>query len=258
MAAMTQFRKYNEHAAPALLSFDDHLERLGAVLVGIGGDDDHHGGYHLSVSRLLGTSHQSDYSLQGNVNKPPADLRAACAIDIGRGTWGYHGEWLEDVRRRCAADELPDVAELIGDPDLITGAAIDGVRAMYAAASTGWEWEIYTGQGHTSWCHVGVGRAHALDETLGDRLFAGWGPDGPEGEDEDMDGSTKFQVDRNGDGVKEEVTLDSLIGWSVGKTLEHDRAFQLLNKRFTGIENALLRLEQLLGGTGDPRTVRGG
>jgi hypothetical protein len=231
---MSEYRRYNEHPAAALVSVLEHLERVGASLSGIGGNDAHRFGYHLSAVRLNANGLGGDSSLRGAGNNPPADLHAACAIDIGRSAWRHHGEWLEDVRRRCAAGQLPQVAELIGDPDLLPGPAIDGVKAMYAAPSTGWRWVPYTGQGHTAWCHVSIYRRYANDDTFGDDLFAGWGPNGRQ--ESDMGPETTFNVDRDGDGRLTPTPFKDIVGWLVGMQLEQRYRLDLINARLDELD----------------------
>lgn len=181
---MTLADQYNEHGAAALKSCEPHIIRVGARVVGMVADDDHRYGWHLSARRLIGTGRDDDKSLRGP-NLPIVDDRAACAIDISA-DWPASGEWLEDVRQRCASGDLVDVAEIIGDPDLIPGAPRDIKDACYAAPSTGWRWVEYRGQGHVTWCHIGIWRARANDRTLGDRLLGGWTAAGRKDED-DMD-----------------------------------------------------------------------
>lgn len=169
--------RYGEHPAPALASVLPHLGRVGATLAGIIANDAHTYGAHLSRDRLVGTGHGEDYTLRGAPNTPVVDDRAACAIDIGM-AWPAAGEWLADVQVRAARGDLPQVFELIGDPDLILGPGQDAHQALYAAPSTGWAWVDYTGQGHVTWCHVAVGRRYANDRSFGDQLLGGWSSTG--------------------------------------------------------------------------------
>lgn len=186
---MSMIELYNEHAAAALTSVLPEMKRVGAGLSGILGNDGHTYGWHLSARRLRGTGKTSDKSLFGN-NVPIVDDRAGCAIDIGM-AWQASGEWLEDVRQRVKAGQLPEVSELIGDPDKIPGAPRDIKDACYAAPSTKWEWVNYSGQGHVTWCHVGIWRKHANDTRFGKKLLGGWSATGRIEED-DMDMNTKY------------------------------------------------------------------
>lgn len=195
---MTMVERYNERPAIALSSVLPHLRRIGAGLSGILGNDSHRYGFHLSPARLRGTGHGDDYSLRGPKNTPILDDRAGCAIDIGMG-WPAAGEWLEDTRERCAAGELPQVFELIGDPDLLPGPAKDIKNACYAAASTSWRWVEYEGQGHVTWCHVGIGRKYANDVTFGDQLLGGWTATGRIEED-DMEQKSRIDQPKSGAG----------------------------------------------------------
>jgi hypothetical protein len=165
---VTLAERYGERPAAALAGCLPIMRQLGAPLSGIIGNDAHTYGWHLSPARLRGTGQADDYSLRAPGDHV-VDDRAASAIDIGM-SWA-DGEatsrpGLERVRAARAAGRLPQVSELIGSPD--------GRRALYAAPSTSWRWEPYTGSGHIGWCHVGIYRKHANDTTFGPALFAVW------------------------------------------------------------------------------------
>lgn len=229
--SMTQYRRYNEHPAAALSAMTAHLKRFGATLVGIGGNDSHRYGYHLSAVRLAATGQQDDYSLQGAANRPVADMHAAHAIDIAM-DWPAAPAWLEWVRAERHAGRLPQVVELIG--------ATNGENARYAAASTGWTWDRYTGEGHITWCHLSIGRRYAGDEQIADQLFAGWTANGRKDHDVSLTAAQAIQLDniermlgaardgkdsvtlRRGDtGAAVEMSMHnvrdlSAIGWTLG------------------------------------------
>lgn len=196
-------QQYNEHPAAALKSVLPEMERIGAGLSGILGNDLHKYGYHLSRNRLVGTGLTGDYSLVGAEDTPVVDARAGCAIDIGM-DWQAAGEWLEWVRAERQAGRLLQVAELIGDPDMIPGLPKDIKDACYTSAAHGWKWVNYTGQGHVTWCHVGIGRRYANDETFGKALLGGWSATGRVEED-DMYTEADRARDNNTNGRAVEV-----------------------------------------------------
>ena len=170
-----QSLRYSEFNPPALLSIMAELKLRGLTLVGTKGNDAHVRGAHLSKARLLGTGRTKDYTLY-----PPPSVRndrAVAGIDIGL-TQPWAGEWVEDLRVRCASGAIGFLGEIIGDPDLDSGPAVDKREARYASAKTGWQWETYTGQGHVNWVHLWVYRDRLSDAGIGRRVFEGWGPDG--------------------------------------------------------------------------------
>lgn len=194
MTSLAQAR-YAEFVPPGLQSIWDAAKPLGFGLSGMLADDDHTYGGHLSAARLKGTKRPDDYTL----TPPPGTQyeRACAAIDLGTGPVGngpeWSGEWLESVRRRCQSGEIGFVGEIIGDPDLIPGPAMDAHVHMYASAKTAWTWVPYQGSGHVAWCHLWILRNRLGDASLGTRLFDGWGK---EGEDEDMDSAEVERIVR--------------------------------------------------------------
>lgn len=178
---MTESVRFGEVVPPALQSIWTAAQRLGFGLVGIKGNNAHTFGAHLSQARLQGTGHADDYTLA----PPPGKTNhtAAAAIDLGTGPIGagpsWAGEWLEDVRRRCASGEIGFIGELIGDPDLIPGPASDPHVHLYSTAPD-WAWVPYEGTGHVAWCHLWIRRDRLSDTGLGARLFQGWGINGRE------------------------------------------------------------------------------
>lgn len=177
--SMRASRSYEEYVPPGLLSVWHAARPLGFGLSGLLGDDEHRYGAHLSQARLVGTGHPQDYTLI----PPPAaaHYRAGAAIDLGTGPVGegpsWAGEWLEDVRARCATGEIGFIGEIIGDPDLILGAGSDTHVPLYATAPS-WAWAPYRGTGHVAWCHLWIRRDRLGDVSLGSRLFAGWSATG--------------------------------------------------------------------------------
>ena len=235
------YQRYAEHPAVALSSVLPHLTRVGASLSGIGGNDLHTFGYHLSQVRLRATGMATDYSLQGDANTPVVDAHAACAIDIGM-DWPAARAWLEWVRAERAAGRLGHVAELIG--------STDGRTARYAAATSGWLWERYEGTGHVDWCHVAVGRRWANDDGFGDALLAGWSATGRE--DEDMAQVSQAQWDRARaqlDAIADTVTGGKGTAYD-GSVMRRDHGYQIdeLDRRVKAyVDQRLIPIETKLG-----------
>jgi hypothetical protein len=223
----TQSQRYGEHPAAALSSVVPHLKRVGASLSGIVANDAHTYGYHLSAARLRGTGKAQDYSMTGPANAPAADQHAACAIDIGM-AWPASRTWLEWVRAERAAGRLPQITELIG--------STDGRAARYAAASTGWKWSRYTGDGHVAWCHVAIGRRYANQDDFGDALLGRWTATGLTEEEDDMGPETMFSMPKLDGSGMEMVPFKTALARILGKQLELTWAIDGVKKRLDDID----------------------
>ena len=168
-----QSLRYSEFVPPALLSIVTEAKRCGLPLVGAKGNDAHTFGAHLSLARLVGTGRKTDYTL----NPPPSSRneRAVAAIDLGASP-RFTGEFLEDLRARCATGAIGFLGEIIGAPTL-RGPNRE-THALYASAKNGWKWEPYQGEGHVTWFHLWILRDRLSDAGIGKRVFEGWGPEG--------------------------------------------------------------------------------
>jgi len=221
----TLSQRYGEHPAAALSSVVPHLKRIGATLSGIVANDAHTYGYHLSAARLRGTGKAQDYSMTGPANAPAADQHAACAIDVGM-AWPASRSWLEWVRTERAAGRLPQITELIG--------STDGKTARYAAASTAWKWNRYTGGGHVAWCHVAIGRRWANDDDFGDALLGRWDANGQR--EDDMGPETTFTMPKLDGTGTEVVPLKTILPRLLGKLLEVEWALDGIKKRLDELD----------------------
>lgn len=166
--ATTMIARYREHISAAVGSLQPEMARVGAGNSGALGNDGHRMGYHLSPARLRGTGQGSDYSLAGRRNQV-LDSRAGACQDIGMG-WPASRRWLAWLREQRAADLITDIAEIIG--------SVNGHTALYAADSTGWRWQTYTGDGHVAWSHVAHYRDATFHTAFGDQVLGGWDAEG--------------------------------------------------------------------------------